>query len=350
MAFKRPTLTELNERVVNDIETRVPASEPRLRRSLFNVLARVFSGVVHGLYGYLDYLSKQILPDTADDEYLVRHASIWGLIRKPAAPAIGNVTFTGNNGTVIPAGTLLQRSDSVEFATASEVIIAGGTALATVTAEVAGADGNTDAAIVLNLVSVIAGADSQATIDGSGLTSGSYQEDDTSLRQRVLSRIQQPPHGGALFDYQAWALEVSGVTRAWVSPLELGAGTVTVRFVRDDDVSIIPDLTEIEAVQDYIDNLRPVTADVTVVAPIAVELNLTIQLTPASSLVQAAVQAELKDLLRRESQPSGTILLSHLREAISIAAGETDHNLVSPSADVTHSTGEMATMGTITWL
>lgn len=350
MAFKRPTLTELNERVVNDIETRVPASEPRLRRSLFNVLARVFSGVVHGLYGYLDYLSKQILPDTADDEYLVRHASIWGLIRKPASPAIGNVTFTGNNGSVIPVGTLLQRSDSVEFATDAEVIITTGTATVAVTAEILGAIGNTDPNASLNLVSVIAGANSKATVDANGLTNGSDQENNTSLRQRLLSRIQQPPHGGALFDYEAWALEVSGVTRAWVSPLELGVGTVTVRFVRDDDVSIIPDLAEVQAVQDYIDGLRPVTADVIVVAPIAVALDLTIELTPSSSPVQAAVQAELQDLLRRESQPSGTILVSHLREAISIAAGETDHNLVSPSADVTHSTGEMAIMGTITWL
>jgi len=102
-------------------------------------------------------------------------------------------------------------------------------------------------------------------------------------------------------------------------------------------------------VQDYIDSVRPVTANVVVVAPIAVTLNLTIALTPNNTLVQAAVQAEVEDMLRREALPGGTLLLSHLREAISIAAGETNNVLITPTADVTYADGEMAIMGTITW-
>jgi uncharacterized phage protein gp47/JayE len=65
--------------------------------------------------------------------------------------------------------------------------------------------------------------------------------------------------------------------------------------------------------------------------------------------VQAAVQAELQDLLLREAKPGGTILLSHIRAAISAAAGETDYVLASPAADVTNTAGNMSTMGSITW-
>ena len=136
-------------------------------------------------------------------------------------------------------------------------------------------------------------------------------------------------------------------------PGELGLGTVTVRFVRDDDgtgSAIIPAAAEVVAVQAHIDALRPVTAQVTVVAPTAVPLNFQIQgLTPNNATVQAAVQAELQDLLLREAVPGGTILLSHIRAAISAAAGETDYVLLSPSANVTNTTGNMSTMGTITW-
>ena len=57
----------------------------------------------------------------------------------------------------------------------------------------------------------------------------------------------------------------------------------------------------------------------------------------------------MQDLLLREAVPGGTILLSHIRAAISAAAGETDYVLLSPSANVTNSTGNMSTMGTITW-
>ena len=175
--------------------------------------------------------------------------------------------------------------------------------------------------------------------------------DDDALEANDRVMFIPTIHGGASYDYTAWALAVSGVTRAWVYPAELGLGTVTVRFVRDLDATPIPDAGEVAAVQAYIDARRPVTAQVTVVAPTAVPINFQIQgLTPSNATVQAAVQAELQDLLLRESVPGGTILLSHIRAAISAAAGETDYVLVSPAANVTNTTGNMSTIGTITWL
>lgn len=349
MPFSRPALSDLIERAVQDIETRLPGTDARLRRSNLNVLARTHSGAVHGLYGYLDWISRQVLPDTADAEILERWASIWGVTRKAASFAAGPVTLTGTTGTVVPAGTVLAAADGQEFETDAEVVLASGTATAQVTALAAGQAGNLADGTALSLVSPIAGLNSQATVASGGLVSGADAETDTALRARLLARIQTPPQGGAEADYIAWALEVPGVTRAWVYPAELGLGTVTVRFVRDDDASIIPDAAEVTAVQGYIDALRPVTAEVTVVAPVAVPLDLTIALTPNTSAVQAAVQAELEDLLRREAEPGGTILISHIREAISLAAGETNHVLTVPAADVTHTTGQIATLGTITW-
>ncbi len=347
--FARPTLAELIDRAIQDIEARLPGTDARLRRSNLNVLARTHAGSIHGLYGYLDWISRQVLPDTADAEILKRWASIWGVTWKTASFAVGPVTLTGSSGSVIPAGTVLQAADGQEVETDAEVTLAAGTATAQVTALVAGQSGNLTAATALILASPIDGVNAQAVVASGGLTGGADFETDAALRARLLARIQAPPHGGAESDYVAWALEVAGVTRAWVYPGELGAGTVTVRFVRDDDASIIPDAAEVAAMQAYLDPLRPVTAALTVVAPVAVPLNLTISLTPNTSTVQAAVTAELADLLRREAEPGGTILISHIREAISLAAGETDHALTSPVADVTHTTGQIATLGTITW-
>lgn len=352
MAFNRPTLTELNNRIASDTETRLPGSEPRLRRSLFNVLGRVNAGAIHGLHGHLEYISKQILVSTADSDYLQRHTGIWKVPAKGAGFSIGNIDVQGAG--IVPAGEIWQRSDGVEYTVNTETIITGSTSVA-VTAVMAGTEGNAVAGVALTSVNVIPGVDSQATVDNDGLTSGADVESEDSNRQRTLTRIQLPPHGGAKHDYEAWALEVPGVTRAWEYPQEMGIGTVTVRFVRDDDDTLIPDAAEVQAVQDYIDDKRPVTAKATyVAAPIAVPLNVTISLTPNNTVVQAAVQAEIEDLLRREAKPedgngSGTILISHLREAISIAAGETNHVLVSPVDDVTHTAGQMAVIGVITW-
>lgn len=348
--FSRPTLTDLVNRTLADTASRLSAEE-LLRRADAEVSARVMAGTAHGLYGYIDYLSRQFLPDLADTDWLDRHASLWLTEgRKPAAAATGAVTFAGVTGSTVPSGTLLTTPGGVQVTTTEEVTLASGTATADAVAVIAGSAGNLLAGAPLSLVSPVTGVQSSAVVAAGGLTGGADIEDDEALRARVLSRIQQPPHGGAKFDYVTWALQVPGVTRAWCSPLELGAGTVTVRFVRDDDASIIPDAGEVTTVQDHIDALRPVTAAVTVVAPVAVPLNLTITgLAPDTAAVRAAIAAEIADLLRREAEPGGTILLSHLREAISIAAGEADHALTVPAANVTHAAGEMAVLGAITW-
>jgi uncharacterized phage protein gp47/JayE len=349
--FNRPALPELIQRVRNDVLSRL-STDDVLRRTDAEVYARVMGGVAHGLYGFIEWLSKQVIYDTAEAEYLERWCTIWGINRKVAAPATGTVTFTVQAGSLIPFGTLLQALDGVQYQTSTDATVSASTATASVTALVPAAAGNRAMGQNLTLVSPVVGVQSTAT--AGELSGGADVETDNALRARLLARIQQPPHGGASYDYTAWALEVPGVTRAWVYPAELGLGTVTVRFVRDNDgtgTAIIPDVGEVAAVQAYIDARRPVTAQLTVVAPAAVQLNFTIQgLVPATFTVQAAVQAELADLLLREAVPGGIILLSHIRAAISAAAGETDYVLIAPLVNVTNSTGNMSTMGSITWL
>lgn len=348
MAFARPTLAELINRSITDIQSRMPGVDATLRRSNLNVLSRVLAGGVHGLYGFIDWLSRQVIYDTAEAEYLERWASIWGVSRIPASFATGSVTFSGTNGAVIPAGTELQRADGALFTVDADATIAAGTATAAITAFDAGQAGNADTGAVMTLSTPIAGVNATAT--AGVLSGGADAETDDALRGRFIARIQNPPHGGAAHDYEAWALAVAGVTRAWVYPEELGAGTVTVRFVRDNDDSIIPDAGEVASVQAYIDNLRPVTADVTVAAPIADPLDFTFSsISPNTAAVKAAVEAELADLISREAEPGGMLYLSHIRAAISAAVGETNYVLTSPSADVAAATGYITTLGALVW-
>jgi uncharacterized phage protein gp47/JayE len=350
MALQRPTLTEVIDRVLADLSSRMVGVDGAvLRRSVLGALGRTLAGASHELHGRLDFISRQVIIDTAEAEYLERWASVWGIRRKAAEYAIGTVTFTGTNAAFIPAGTVLQRQDGVRFETTAVGTIAAGSATVAVEAQEAGASGNTSAGVAMTLLQPIAGVQSAATVAGDGLQNGSDTEDDDGLRARLLSRIQAPPQGGSSSDYVAWALEVAGVTRAWVYAQEMGAGTVTVRFVRDDDPSIIPGAAEVEAVQAYIDERRPVTAEVFVVAPIGTALDMTIAISPDATEVRESIEAELRDLLTREAEPGGTILVSHLREAISIASGEYDHDLITPAANVVYSTGQIPVLGTITW-
>ena len=351
--FTRPTLTELAERTRSDINSGLPGADARLRRSFLGVLARALAGLAHGLYGYLEWIALQSVPDTATGSGLNSWGRVWGVSRKLATKSAGTVTLTGVNDSVIPSGTEIIRSDGVEFVTTAEATIATGTAAVAVTAAVPGVAGNTSAAVQMTLVSPVSGVNAAGVVAAGGLTGGADVESDAEYRERIVERIQRPPQGGSMNDYRRWAREVAGVTRAWVVGGEMGAGTVTIRFMMDNTYPTgIPESADVTAVQAYIDepSRRPVTAEVFVAAPVAVGLDITITgLTPNTAAVKVSVESELRDMIRRVAEPGGTIPVSKIWEAISIAAGEEKHVVTIPSADVTHDTGEIATLGTVTY-
>jgi uncharacterized phage protein gp47/JayE len=351
MPVERPSLTELNDRAAADLQTHLDGADTQLRRGNVNVLGSMHAGACHGLYGYLARMFSQILPDTAEVEYLERQASLWGITRKPAAKASGDITLSGTSGSVVPAGTLWERSDGARFETTAEATLVEGAATVAVVASEAGADGDTPADSLMGLVPYVPGLDQTATVATGGITGGADAETDDALRARVITRMQEPPAGGAQNDYTAWAMQVSGVTRAYCYPNRLGPGTVGVTVLCDDaDGGPIPGPAVIEAVQDHIDGLRPVTAAVTVFGCTAEPVDFDIRLQGVDTeAVRSAVIAELTDLFRRESEPEGGVLISHIREAISIAAGEHDHVINSPTADVSAGTGELLTVGSFTW-
>lgn len=352
MAFSRPTLTTLISRAQSDIETRLPGSVASLRRSVERVLARVVAGAAHGLHGHLVWLSKQLLPDTAQSEFATRWASIWGLTRIAATKASGQILVTGTNTTVCPDGTLWQTADGIVYVQDGDVTISGGQATADVDAQTAGDDGNLDVSSTVSLVTPVSGIDTDATVTGADIDGGYDAESDASLLSRLLARLATPPSGGGPGDYVAWTLEVSGNTRAWEIANGDGAGTVVVYFVMDDKVgTIIPDAGEISTTQTYLDSVAPITADVNVYAPTAVDVDFTISVTPDTAAVRAAVEAELEAYITRESEADGvTFPISQLDEAISLADGETDHTMTVPAAAPTFTTGQIAVMGTVTWV
>jgi len=348
MSFTRPTITELVTRVQADFVSRLNLVGAVLRRSMIYVLSRVIAGVAHMLHGHLEYLGRQLFPDQSDEANLVRQASLYGITKTPAGFATGTADITGTNGTVVPAGTILVNSAGDEYETDADVTIASGIGTLALTSLLAGADYTLVAAQVLSFQSPIAGVDSTATVDASTVD-GVDEETTEALRVRVLERLAAPAHGGTAADYVAWAKEVAGVTRVWVEEQGLGPGTVVVRFVRDGDVSPIPSGGEVTAVQTYLDTKRPAHATVTAHAPTDAPIAFTIAVVPDTVAVKAAVEAELNDLFLRLAEPGRTMLISEFRTAIGTAPGLTDYTLTTPAANVTHTTNQLPSKGTVTW-
>lgn len=361
MGFERRTLTSLRAEVRADYQAGLPGADALLQQSNLRVMGDVKAGLAHGLYGYLGWLAEQVLPDRAEWTWLERWAALFGLERRAANAAEGVATFSGQVGALVPAGLPLQTSGGARFETlAGGTIAAGGNANVAIRAVTAGAGGNQTVGVTLSLVEAVAGVNATALI-AANVTGGVDEESDESLRARLLFRMALPPQGGAEHDYEHWAREVPGVTRVWVKRKEMGAGTVTVRFMMDElraSEQGIPQGAgapaysgDLALVADHFAGPRPVTADVFVVAPIPVPLDLTITgLSPDTPAIRAAIEAEVKDMLFRDAVPGGIIRRSRLGEAVSIATGEVHHSLTLPAGDVVHGVGEIAVMGAVTYV
>lgn len=355
MPFARPTLSDLVDRVRSDFRSRLGLAGPLLRRAMADVFGSVVAGAAHMLHGHIEWAARQIFADTAERAYLLRLAAMYGISPTPATFASGTVTATGVNGSTILTGEILLEPDSGQtFQVTADATIAAGTAAVSVQAVTAGDAGNFDAGVTLTFESPIAGVDADVTVAAPGISGGFDEEDTEGTRDRLLLRLREPPAGGADQDYEAWALAVAGVTRAWVYPTEDGPGTVVVRFVLDDEPDIFPDAAAVAAVQAALDEERPITAEVTAEAPTPLEVDFTIAVTPNTAAVKAAVEAELADLMLREAEPGdgagrGTIKLSRIQVAIGLADGVEDFTLTVPAADVVPAVGELAVVGVVTW-
>lgn len=352
MAFPRPTLDTLRRDARGAFEARLPGTDAALRFSVLKVLSDVVAGQTHLTFGYLDWIARQVIPDTAQADFLDRWAGLHGIPRRPATRAAGLVSLAGLEGSVLPQGSRLTRADGTGYETTAPATLGSdGMATVSIEAEDGGEAGNAELAVALTLSVAIVGLSGTALVAADGLSGGKGAESDESLRARLVARLSAPPQGGAKRDYEAWALTVPGVTRVWVYPRNRGNGTVDVAFVMDARSDIIPLAADVAEVQAAIDPLRPVTADCIVFAPVAVPLDVIISgLSPDTLAVRAAIRVELDDQLRRDAEPGGIIHRSRLIEAVSRAAGENFHVMTAPTGDVPHLAGHIAVLGAVTFV
>lgn len=349
MPFSTPDYQAIRDAILRDIANQLPDAATG-SDSDYAIRANAVAAAIEGIYQHQQWVARQILPDTADADYLERWASLYKLTRKAANLASGTITFSGTVGANVPIGTEARSAEQIAYlTTAADVIGAGGTVDIAAQAVVAGQSGNADAATALTLTSAPSGVDSAATIVA--MTGGAEVESDADLLARLLARIQAPPHGGAKHDYEAWAREIAGVDRAYVFPLRRGLGTVDVVPM---PASGLPSAQLLSDVQDYIDDVRPVTADFLALAPAEVQVDVTATLT-LSGVTLADVTTEINTALSAYFAtlgPGDTAVLTRIATLIGSVDGVADFVLAAPAANVTttvdDTTVELATLGTVT--
>lgn len=351
MPFNTPDYQAVRDAILRDIANQLPGANVATDGD-YAIRANATGAAIEGLYQHQQWMIRQIFPDTADSDYLERHAGLHGLTRKVATVATGSITFSGTVGSAVTIGTEAKTAAGVAYlTTAADVIGAGGTVTIAAQAETTGSAGNQAAATALTLTAAPAGVLSSATI--AAMTGGTDVETDASLLARLLFLLRNPPCGGAAHDYYSWAMSVSGITAAYVYSNRRGLGTTDVVILTTGG---IPGAPLVASVQAYIDGVRPVQADFLALAPTAVPVNIAAALTLAAGYTLASVGAAINTALAAyfsTLKPGDTAYLKRISAIISDTPGVVDFNLTTPVAntvalvDATHT--QMATLGTTTW-
>ncbi len=312
--------------ILNAMLQRIPNSYDKSEGSIFY---DAFAPVAPELKA-LEVLANEILDkrllDTATGEDIDRAASEFGIERKAAQYAEGEVTFYGYAGTIISAGALVA-SESVQYYTKHDCTIGtDGTVTVEVVCEAPGNIGNVASDCITRMPRVLSGVDKVTNAEP---TEGGYDEEtDDELRERTYIKIRTPGAAGNIYNYINWALSVEGVGGVKVIPLWNGNGTVKV-VLADSNGETAPDEVVSRAAE-YIETVRPVGADVTVVSATAKYINISVNVVISAGYDRELVDEEIKNTLKNYLKTFGlsgaAVSYAQIGAAILKVEGVSDYN------------------------
>ncbi len=313
----RPSLQDLDSRIQTDLSSRLTSNSPLIL--FLKVMARTIAGGWYELYGMITKAAISVLPSKATGSDLDDLLTSYNVsARKPATYSQGNANLVNSTMTdiTIPAGTEFTSEVGLVYATLADVDLDGdGSGSVSMICLTVGTLGNLFPGSVLNYSGGL--GIMTATLD-SGATGGGAKESDLEVRTRLLNAIRNPALGGSQSDYVKWALSVLGVQRAWCIPNYVGIGTVGV-VIMPEGGGIASDAL-IATVAAYIETQRPVGADVRVLGVNVLTGSMSIDITPRSDTIAAALMDRINKFLVDEMQPGGVLYISRLNKVIGDAS------------------------------
>lgn len=330
MAYLTPDAEKIRADLLRDLKNQLPDADIAPDSDYF-VRASSVASVAEGLYQHQAWVVRQIFPDTSDSDYLALHARTRGLKKKPPTTAKGLAGISGSPGSVLPAGSQI-RGERLAVTTTADVKLTAGTADVPVTAIQSGVSGNLDTQVMAELVSAPMGINGRVVVKS--LAGGTDEESDGELLDRLLDIIRRPPAGGNRYDYRRWAMEVPGVSSAWVYPIRRGAGTVDIAITSAGGLASDEIIRNVQA---HIDDVRPVTArNALVLSPQLRRIDFDVIVKAEGVTLEQLrpdVERTIRDAMARIA-PGQPLIRSNIETLISLLPGVTDRTIVTPAANV----------------
>src|SRR5262252_6723343 len=181
MPWTTPTLSQTRQMVRNDV-TMALQGATAYGNKVLRVMSDAMAGLAALVLKYIDWLALQLMPDTAETEWLDRHGQIWLVNadgskgRKQPTLAFGTVTVTGTEGAVVPAYSVLVSDNNLSYETLQLTYVGTGPTNVPVRALDGGPDGNLDPGDNIAFDSAPPGVDDAAVVVN--VTGGAPEEND----------------------------------------------------------------------------------------------------------------------------------------------------------------------------
>ena len=271
-------------------------------------------------YIELDNILSIMFLEDATNEFLDKKVYDFGIYRKMGTSARGTIKVTGTNGTFIPKGSEVLSQGELVFYTLNDTWIENEEAIIEVEASNVGVDFNIIANSIDKFVKKIDGVSSVTN--------------DEELRERFFEIIRRPATSGNIYHYEQWAKEIDGINQARVKPLWNGNGTVKVIVSNNNNVV---NEEVVKKCQEYIDKVRPVGADVTVITPTKLDItvNANIYIEEGFDYAQAMLDFEsnLKEYL---SSCTDTVIYTRVASCLGSVEGIKDYTELKVNGGVSN--------------
>lgn len=290
------TLEEIYQALAADFQEQTgqtAGSSSELAVRFYAVAAQLYS-----LYVQAEWTRRQCFPQTATGGGLDNHAWLRGIDRRQAVKATGVVRFyldeVQETDIDIPAETVCMTSGGTRFITTEEGSVKAGEPWADVPVEAveAGASGNAAPGTIVYML--LPPSRVVACANPAALVNGQDEEDDESLRARVLESYRRLANGANNAFYRQAAMSFDGVAAVTVLPKERGVGTVDLVIAAQGGK---PDEALLEALREYFDRVREIAVDVAVYGPTEAKVDVEVTITPEEDQEFGAVSQAVKETL-----------------------------------------------------
>ncbi len=228
---------------------------------------KVISGELEKLYTYSDSIKDQIFPQTANDEFLLKHGENRNIFPFPAKASSGTLTFSRSSPAIetilIPKGTVVTSSfvSGISFITDENVSIPKGSSSVSSIAhsDIGGKNSNIASKKIDTILSSIPGVSSVSNIYP--FSGGIDKETNISFRKRLLNSFVNISNGINLSFYENFAMKFDYITSALA---EMKDNSINL-YITNSQRNILP--SQISTIQQEFKKYRPINYNIIVKQP-----------------------------------------------------------------------------------